>query len=83
MKDGNAGGTDDIRRHAPKPVLRPGGSLRAMADEVDRLVNAERAAAERPHQETPAPAEHVRQNGWSARLNASRRRGIGLRISRE
>lgn len=35
-----------IRRHAPEPILRPGDSWAARADEVDRRVREGREAAQ-------------------------------------
>jgi hypothetical protein len=60
---------DKIKRHAPRPVLRPDGSWRKMADQVDRMV------------EETHDADRAR-NAWSTRLDASRRRGLGYRITR-
>jgi len=54
-----------IRRHHPHPQLRPDGSLRAMADAVDRAV-IEREDARK--------AERV----WAERL-AARQQGIARR----
>ena len=53
---------EKIKRHAPRPVLRPDGSWRRMADQVDRIL------------EEKQDADRAR-NAWSARLDASRRRG--------
>lgn len=50
-KNGNSGGEragirEDVRRDAPRPILRLDGALRAVADEVDRPMRAERGNAE-------------------------------------
>jgi hypothetical protein len=58
---------EGIKRHAPRPVLRPDGSWRTMADAVDR---AEFEKAE---------ASAVRRR---ARMAASRRLRLGFRMSR-
>jgi hypothetical protein len=80
----NSGIPEEIKRHAPRPLLRPGGSLKAMADEVDRMVRAEQAAAnEARKRESEAPEPVKKKHEWGTRLNASRRRGIGYRISRD
>ncbi len=60
---------DKIKRHAPRPVLRPDGSLRRMADEVDRMVEERHDAAKA-------------RNEWAERLSSSRKRGLGYRITR-
>jgi hypothetical protein len=54
-----------IRQHAPKPVLRPGGSWAALADAVDQRVREAQDAAK-------AEAE------WAARIRSGRRRGRGM-----
>jgi hypothetical protein len=60
---------EKIKRHAPRPVLRPGGNWRRMADQVDRMV------------EEKHDADRAR-DVWSARLDASQKRGLGYRITR-
>ena len=61
---------ESIKRHAPRPVLRPDGSWRAMADAVDRteLENAD--------------AEKARQK-WAARISSSRKLRLGFRMARD
>lgn len=81
--DKSSGIPDDIKRHAPKPVLRPVGSLKWMADEVDRQVQAERVAAHKAQEQKPAAEPVKKETGWGARLSASRKRGIGFRMSRD
>jgi hypothetical protein len=84
-KDSKSSGIpDDIKRHAPRPVLRPGGSLKWMAAEVDRQVQAERVEAYKAREQKPATRESVKkETGWGARLSASRKRGIGFRMTRD
>ncbi len=69
----SVGGTPEvpekIKRHVPRPVLRPGGSWRPMADDVDRLEREKRDADKA-------------RNGWAVRLAESRKRGIGYRMGR-
>lgn len=48
-----------IRRHAPAPVLRPDGSWKARADEVDRRVR-EQQEAQRARNEWAARTQQAR-----------------------
>jgi hypothetical protein len=64
-----------IRKDAPKMVLRPDGSWRALANEVDRVETEKRDAA-------------IAKNKWAARVKEqmeqkeARLRKIGLRFKR-
>jgi hypothetical protein len=64
-----------IRKDAPKQVLKPGGSWRALANEVDRIVIEKRDAA-------------IAENKWAARVKEqmeqkeARIRKLGLRFKR-
>jgi hypothetical protein len=67
-----------IRKDAPTPVLRPGGSWVAMADAVDQGVREAQDAAKARQNEWAARKKtgEVTTNEWAARIK-SRRRGKG------
>jgi len=88
----NQGVPEEIRRHAPRPVLRPDGSLRQLARDVDRNV-AENEAARKSRDKWNARVRDAKQeiesgyakgesDCWAARLSASKKRGLGYRIGR-
>lgn len=56
---------EHIKKHAPKPVLRPGGSWAADADAVDQRVREQQDAAKA-------------QNKWNA--GVKRKPGRGMRM---
>lgn len=56
--------SERIRKDAPKPVLRPGGSWAARAAEIDQSV--------RENQD----AQKAKQ-GWAARVQPKAKRGMG------
>ncbi len=75
-----------IKRHAPTPVLRPGGSWAPMADAVDQNVRESRDAAKArqnewaARQKTGADAS----NEWAARIKSHRRgKGLGFGYRRD
>ena len=58
-----------IKKHAPAPVLRPGGSWKARADAVDQKVReAEDAAKARKE--------------WAARIKTMRKQSMGMSFKR-
>ena len=66
-KDSDAEVPERIQKHAPTPTLKPGGSWRARADQVDRQV--------REKQEVKKA-----KNGWDKRLKGSLRKGKGFNL---
>jgi hypothetical protein len=84
---------EEVRRDAPRPVLRPDGSLRQLARDVDRHV-AENEAARKSRDKWNARVRDAKQeiesgyakgesDCWATRLNASRKRGLGYGIRRK
>jgi hypothetical protein len=54
-----------IRKDAPAPTLRPGGSWKARADAIDRNVREAQDAAQA-------------RKGWAARIKAERKQGMRM-----
>jgi hypothetical protein len=83
---------EEIRRHAPQPVLRPDGSLRQLARDVDRNV-AENEAVRKSRDKWNTRMRNAKQeiergyaegesDCWAARLSSSKKRGLGYRIGK-
>lgn len=60
---------ESIKRHAPAPSLRPDGSWRARADEVDRLVREQEEAQKA-------------KSKWAARTEAQQAEKLGSKFRR-
>lgn len=60
---------EQIKQHAPEPVLRPGGGWTRQADAVDQRVREEQDAAKA-------------KNEWAGRLTARHRLGVRMAFSR-
>ena len=60
---------EQIKKHAPKPVLRPGGSWRARADAVDQKVREAQDAAKA-------------RKEWAARIKTERKQSMGMSFKR-
>ena len=58
-----------IKKHAPKPVLRPGGSWKARADAVDQRVREAQDAAKA-------------RKEWAARIKTAHKQSMGMSFRR-
>lgn len=60
---------EQIKKHAPEPVLRPGGCWKARADAVDQKVREAQDAAKARHE-------------WRSRIKTERKESMGMSFKR-